>query len=105
MQTDRKERNKLHARRRSKERFDIKLSKKLKKTIISDIEAGRARFFYRRGKHAVYGVVVKKQYMHVVYNRSLNELVTFLYPKPEVVVTAYTKAVSDYNMIKRYKTL
>lgn len=105
MGLSKKKAQRKHAKRRLKERYNIKLSKKLRKSIISDIQKGRAYFLYKQSNRiSIFSVQIKKHTVKVVYDCKRQEIVTFLYPQGENLYHSHQQAEQDSYFIKKRKS-
>lgn len=70
---------KVHARRRSAERFGVCLTSEAEREIVEKIRSGRATFIRRQSNRvSLFGVIFAGKETVVVYDRSRGTVVTLI---------------------------
>ncbi len=80
-----KEAQKLHVRRRFKERFNLDFNKTVNRHFLSEILSGRAEFLLRKSNRVSYHAVeYNNEVYNVVFDRFRSQVVTVLLPEMKI---------------------
>jgi hypothetical protein len=79
----------IHAKRRAKERFNMELTPEMRDKIIGKIRQGKAILVERQSlRTSKYMLVVSDQLVLVIYDKNRHEIVTLLEPNKQQVKLA-----------------
>lgn len=77
---NKKENQRYHAKKRLKERFDLKYSNKVRQTLIKQIQNNNSVFLGRQSDRiSIHLVKYGNQWLKCIYDRKRQEIVTFLF--------------------------
>ena len=91
---DKKKSERIHAKRRALERYDLDFTKKIRNQLLDKIKRSDGTFLFRQSRRvSVWEVEHENKKYQIVYDRNRKEIVTFL-PSGETIEQGTNSAVT-----------